>query len=181
MSFGQDGAASIAGIQERYERELGNDLGNLLSRTTAMVSRYRNGTLRALPTPDGAVAAALEPLGVDVAARLDAFDVTGALERIWDVVRSLNREVETTAPWQLAKDESRADDLDRVLYDLVDGLRAVAVALSAYVPETAAAILSALQQPAALDWSLVAYGLTAETHGIEAAPPLFPRLELPAA
>ena len=150
VSFGQDGAASIAGIQERYERELGNDLGNLLSRTTAMVSRYRNGTLRALPTPDGAVAAALEPLGVDVAARLDAFDVTGALERIWDVVRSLNREVETTAPWQLAKDESRADDLDRVLYDLVDGLRAVAVALSAYVPETAAAILSALQQPAAL-------------------------------
>ena len=62
VSFGQDGAASIAGIQERYERELGNDLGNLLSRTTAMVARYRNGTLRALPSPDGAVAAALEPL-----------------------------------------------------------------------------------------------------------------------
>jgi methionyl-tRNA synthetase len=181
VSFGQDGAASISGIQERYERELGNDLGNLLSRTTAMVARYRNGTLRALPAPDGAVAAALEPLGADLAARLDAFDITGALERIWDVVRSLNREVETTAPWQLAKDEARADDLDRVLYDLVDGLRAVAVALSAYIPDTAAAILSALQQPAALDWSLVAYGLTAETHGIEAAPPLFPRLELPAA
>ena len=47
VSFGQDGAASIAGIHERYERELGNDLGNLLSRTTAMVARYRNGTLRA--------------------------------------------------------------------------------------------------------------------------------------
>jgi len=95
-------------------------------------------------------------------------------------VRALNREVETTAPWQLAKDDVRADDLDRVLYDLVDGLRAVAVALSAYIPETAAAILSALQQPADVDWSLVAYGLTAETQGIEAAPPLFPRLELPA-
>jgi methionyl-tRNA synthetase len=181
VSFGQDGAASISGIHERYERELGNDLGNLLSRTTAMVSRYRNGTLRVLPTPDGVVAAVLEPLGTDIAARLDAFDVTGALERIWDVVRTLNREVETTAPWQLAKDEARADDLDRVLYDLVDGLRAVAVALSAYIPDTAAAILSALQQPAALDWSLVAYGVTAETHGIEAASPLFPRLELPAA
>ena len=63
VSFGQDGAASIVGIHERYERELGNDLGNLLSRTTAMVSRYRNGTLRALPSPDGVVAAALEPLG----------------------------------------------------------------------------------------------------------------------
>src|SRR4051794_5375195 len=172
VSFGQDGAASIAGIQERYERELGNDLGNLLSRTTAMVSRYRNGTLRALPSPDGVTAGALEPLGADVAARLDAFDITGALERIWDVVRTLNREVETTAPWQLAKDEARADDLDRVLYDLVDGLRAVAVALSPYIPDTAASILAALQQPTALDWSLVAYGLTADTHDIEAAPPL---------
>ena len=94
VSFGQDGAASIVGIHERYERELGNDLGNLLSRTTAMVARYRDGKLRAVPSPDGAVAAALEPLGGDVADRLDAFDVTGALERIWEVVRALNREVE---------------------------------------------------------------------------------------
>ena len=107
--------------------------------------------------------------------------MTGALERIWEVVRALNREVETTAPWQLAKDEARATELDRVLYDLVDGLRAVAIALSAYVPDTAAAILAALQQPAAVDWALVAYGLTAETDGIEAAPPLFPRLEAPVA
>ena len=50
----------------------------------------------------------------DVAARLDTFDVTGALERIWEVVRALNREVETTAPWQLAKDEARADDYDAI-------------------------------------------------------------------
>jgi methionyl-tRNA synthetase len=181
VSFGQDGAASLVGIHERYERELGNDLGNLLSRTTAMVARYRDGTLRAVPSPDGSVAAAIGPLADDVAARLDGFDITGALERIWEVVRALNREVETTAPWLLAKDEARAEDLDRVLYDLVDGLRAIAVALSAYVPETAAALLAALGQPAAVDWSLVAYGLTGETTGIEAAPPLFPRLDEPSA
>ncbi len=180
VSFGQDGAASIAGIHERYERELGNDLGNLLSRTTAMVARYRGGTLRAVPSPDGAVAAALAPLADDVAERLDGFDITGALERIWEVVRALNREVETTAPWQLAKDESRGDDLDRVLYDLVDGLRAVAVALAAYIPETAAAVLVALRQPDGVEWSNVAYGLTADTDGIEAAAPLFPRLDAPA-
>ena len=181
VSFGQDGAASLVGIHERYERELGNDLGNLLSRTTAMVARYRGGTLRAAPSPEGAVAAALGPLADDIAARLDAFDITGALERIWEVVRALNREVETTAPWQLAKDEARAEELDRVLYDLVDGLRAVAIALSAYIPETATAILAALRQPEAVDWSLVAYGLTGETSGIEAAPPLFPRLDEPSA
>ena len=181
VSFGQDGAASLVGIHERYERELGNDLGNLLSRTTAMVARYRGGMLRAAPSPDGAVASAIGPLADDVAARLDGFDITGALERIWEVVRALNREVETTAPWQLAKDEARAEELDRVLYDLVDGLRAVAVALSAYIPQTASAILAALHQPESVDWSLVAYGITGESTGIEAAPPLFPRLEEPSA
>ncbi len=181
ISFGQDGAASLVGIHERYERELGNDLGNLLSRTTAMVARYRDGKLAHAPSPEGDVAAVLAPLAADVTERLDRFDVTGALERIWDVVRALNKEVETTAPWQLAKDESRAAELDRVLYDLVDGLRAVAVALSAYVPDTAAAILAALCQPAGVEWERVAYGLTGETEGIEAAPPLFPRLESPAA
>jgi methionyl-tRNA synthetase len=179
ISFGQDGAASLAGIHERYERELGNDLGNLLSRTTAMVARYREGRVRAAPSPNGVIAGAIAPLGADVAERLDAFDVTGALERIWEVVRVLNREVETTAPWQLAKDQERADELDRVLYDLVDGLRSIAVALSAYVPDTASSVLAALRQPESVDWSLVAYGLTAETEGIEAAPPLFPRLDAP--
>jgi methionyl-tRNA synthetase len=179
ISFGQDGAASIAGIHERYERELGNDLGNLLSRTTAMVARYRGGSLRHAPSPDGVVASALSTLGDDVASQLDAFDVTGSLERIWEVVRILNREVETKAPWQLAKDEARADELDRVLYDLVDGLRAVAVALAPYVPDTSAAILAALVQPAEQPWAAVAYGLTGDTAGIEAAAPLFPRIDAP--
>ena len=62
VSFGQDGAASIAGIHERYERELGNDLGNLLSRTTAMVARYRGGTLRAVPRRTGASQRRSRPL-----------------------------------------------------------------------------------------------------------------------
>ena len=59
------------------------------------------------------------------------------------------------------------------------GLRAVAVALSAYIPETAASILAALGQPEAVDWSLVGYGLTGDTDGIGAAAPLFPRLDSP--
>jgi methionyl-tRNA synthetase len=179
VSFGQDGAASVEGVRERYERELGNDLGNLLSRTTAMVARYRGGTVKAAPSPDSEVAAILAPLGADVAERLDAFDLTGALERIWEVVRGLNRHVETSAPWQLAKDEARGEELDRVLYDLVDGLRAVAVALAAYLPETAERILGALGQPVTLDWDEVAYGRAESVSGLEAAPPLFPRVDEP--
>jgi methionyl-tRNA synthetase len=179
VSFGQDGTASVEGVRERYERELGNDLGNLLSRTTAMVARYREGTLTAVPAADSEVAGILAPLGPDVAERLDAFDLTGALERIWEVVRALNRHVETTAPWQLAKDEARAAELDRVLYDLVDGLRAVAVALASYLPETAERILVALGQPVALDWARVAYGRSSAATGLEPAPPLFPRVDEP--
>jgi methionyl-tRNA synthetase len=180
VSFGQDGTASVAGLHDRYERELGNDLGNLLSRTTAMIARYRGGVLPAVPSDISPVKAVLEPLGDDVARRLDAYDLTGALERIWEVVRALNKHVEASAPWLLAKDESRAAELDAVLYDLVDGLRVVATALASYLPETAPAILAALRQPADVSWDRVAYGLTSSLEGIEAAPPLFPRLEAPA-
>jgi methionyl-tRNA synthetase len=179
VSFGQDGAASTDSVRERYERELGNDLGNLLSRTTAMVARYRGGSLAFAPSADSEIAAILAPLGEDVAARLDAFDLTGALERIWEVVRALNRHVEATAPWQLAKDEARADELDRVLYDLVDGLRAVAVALFAYLPETSTRILGALGQDTTQAWAEVAYGRARATEGLEAAAPLFPRVDEP--
>jgi methionyl-tRNA synthetase len=179
VSFGQDGVASIEAVRDRYERELGNDLGNLLSRTTAMVARYRGGTLPIASSDSSEVAAILAPLGPDVGARLDAFDLTGALERIWEVVRALNRHVESSAPWHLAKEDARAEELDRVLYDLVDGLRAVAVALAAYLPETSARILAALHQPATLDWSEVAYGRACATEGMEAAAPLFPRVDEP--
>jgi methionyl-tRNA synthetase len=96
------------------------------------------------------------------------------------VVRALNRHVEVTAPWQLAKDPDRAAELDAVLYDLADGLRAVAVALASYLPATSERILEALGQPVALDWSEVAYGRVHAVDGIEPAAPLFPRVDEPA-
>jgi methionyl-tRNA synthetase len=113
--------------------------------------------------------------------RFDVYDLTGALEDVWEVVRLLNRHVEATAPWQLAKDESKADELAAVLYDLADGVRAVAVALSPYLPDTAPRILGTLRQPVDLALEQVAYGKTGETDGIEAAQPLFPRVDLPTA
>jgi methionyl-tRNA synthetase len=144
-----------------------------------MIARYRGGALAATPSDDSPVAALLETLAADVAGALDAFDLTGALERIWEVVRALNRHVEATAPWQLAKDDERADELDRVLYDLVDGLRAVAVALAAYLPSTSARILEALGQPPRVSWDEVSYGSTRAAEGLEPAPPLFPRVDEP--
>ena len=93
-SFGQDGTASIDSLHERYERELGNDLGNLLSRTTAMIAQYRDGAVA--QRDDNALADRLNALHTGVPSRFDAWEVTGALDAIWDVVRELNRHVERT-------------------------------------------------------------------------------------
>jgi methionyl-tRNA synthetase len=175
--FGQDGSASIEALHERYERELGNELGNLLSRTTAMISRYRDGRVPARPE-ESVLAPVIDRLGPEVASRLDRFDLTGALDEIWRTVRELNRYVEEKAPWKLAKDPERARELDATLYDLVDGLRVIAVALAAYLPDTSPRILAALGQPADLGWERVAYGLASDA-SIEPAAPLFPRLDLP--
>jgi methionyl-tRNA synthetase len=178
VSFGHDGNASIDGIRKRYENELGNDLGNLLSRTTAMVAQYRDGGLRrgeADPPLD------LRALGDDVAARFDRFDVTGAIDAAWEGVRSLNQYVNAQAPWQLAKDSGNDVLLDGVLYNLVDGLTALAVALAPFLPETVPRILAALNQAEDLSWDRVRNGVAEEVDGIAAAQPLFPRIELPQA
>lgn len=182
VSFGQDGSASIEDLHDRYERELANDLGNLLSRTTAMIARYLGGELPSRPRADSPVRALIADLGRDVASRLDEFEITGALERVWEVVRGLNRHVEATAPWRLAEDEARRGDLEAVLYDLADGLRVVTVALAAYLPDTSPRILEALGgDPAGIGWSEVDYGLTPARSGIAPAVPLFPRIDTPTA
>jgi methionyl-tRNA synthetase len=178
VSFGQDGSASIEGLHERYERDLGNDLGNLLSRTTAMIARYRDG---AVGRASGEAPVALDELRVEVAERIDRFDITGALDVVWTAVRALNRYVESSAPWQLAKDEARAAELDAVLANLAEGLTGVAIALSSYLPETAPRILEALRQSDDLSWDRIRPGVLEPVEGIEASPPLFPRVDAPTA
>ena len=176
VSFGQDGSASLADIAARYERELGNDLGNLLSRTTAMIAQFCGGAL--VPRdPTTALEATVAALNADVPSDLDRFDITGAIDRIWSFVRDLNRYVTDQKPWEIAKDEARRAELEQVLSDLADGLRVCAVALSAYLPETAPKILEALGQPIELGWDKVKAGMLAPADGIVAAPPLFPRIE----
>jgi methionyl-tRNA synthetase len=175
VSFGQDGSASIDGLRERYERELGNDLGNLVSRTTAMIARYRDGTLTRPEQLSGRFDAGA--LAREVRELFDVYDITRALEVIWQYVRDLNRYVEEQKPWELAKDDDRRRDLDRVLYELADGLVAVAVALAPYLPETAPLVLAALRQSGDLAFDRIAPAAAAPAEGIEPAPPLFPRIE----
>jgi methionyl-tRNA synthetase len=173
VSFGQDGGVSTVTFGERYETELANEFGNLASRTLSMIDRYRDATV-----PDVDVDPALEPdfQGVvnEVTDLLDAAEITQALERIWQRVRRLNRYVEERAPWQLAKDESKAGELDQTLCSLAEGLRVVTVLLVPYIPETAERLLAALGTP---DTSLetARYGSGLRGARIEKVPPLFPK------
>lgn len=180
VPFGQDGNVTLDSFRERYDGELANDLGNLVSRTTAMIARYRDGELKPPSDAHGELAEAARALHDEIPAALDRWEVTGALETIWEYVRRLNRHVEQTKPWELAKDETRAADLDQALYELADGLRIAATVLAAYLPETSARILVALGQPLDLAWENVAFGRTVAASGIEAAQPLFPRIDTPA-
>jgi methionyl-tRNA synthetase len=176
VTFGQDADVTIDGFHERYERELANDLGNLLSRTTALIARS-GGTITGTGSAGGELAAAAATLGDDVSELFDRYEITAALDRIWDQIRRLNRYVEQTKPWELARDADRADELAGVLYDLADGLRLTAVALWAYIPATSERILAALGQPVDPTWEYVAPGRTVEASGITATEPLFPRVD----
>jgi methionyl-tRNA synthetase len=143
VPFGQDGSVSTTSFELRYESELANELGNLASRTIAMISQFRGGAV-----PGGQVDPVLAEdfagLPERVAGHIDRAELTLALDEIWQRVRRLNRYVEEQAPWRLAKDEARAADLDRVLLSLAEGLRAVTVLLWPYLPSSSERLLAGL-------------------------------------
>jgi methionyl-tRNA synthetase len=146
VSFGQDGGVSTVTFGERYETELANEFGNLANRTLNMLSRYRDSTVPAVEV-EAALGTDFEGLVEEVSALLDQAEITQALDRIWRRVRRLNRYVEENAPWQLAKDESKAAELSTVLRSLAEGLRALTVLLVPYIPESAGKLLDALGAP----------------------------------
>ncbi len=146
VTFGQDGAVSVDGFVTRYESELANEFGNLASRSIAMVRRYLGGELPAVAA-DAAIVAELDPIVDQVAAQIDAGAPTAALETIWQGVRRLNRYVEESAPWTLAKDEARREELEQVLVTLVAGVRSIAVLLHPFVPVAVDKLLAALGTP----------------------------------
>ena len=146
VPFGQDGSVSTTSFELRYESELANELGNLASRTIGMLDRYRDGIVPVAEL-DEALAIEFAPLPALVAAHIDDAQLTLALDEIWQRVKRMNRYVEERAPWQLAKEESQAAELDRVLATLVEGLRAVNVLLWPYLPASAERLLGALGTP----------------------------------
>jgi methionyl-tRNA synthetase len=167
---------SAAGFEERYEAELANEWGNLASRTLAMIERYRDGVVPGAEIDPVLVGGedGFEGIVPRVEELLDRAELTQALGEIWDRVRRLNRYVEESRPWDLAKDESSEADLDRVLYSLAEGIRVLALLLRPYMPATSDRLLDALGEPAR---ELAEAGSRGGGQRIERIAPLFPKLE----
>ncbi|HEY2437073.1 MAG TPA: class I tRNA ligase family protein, partial [Solirubrobacteraceae bacterium] len=143
VPFGSDGAVGMESVRSRYDSELANEYGNLASRTSAMVQRYRDGHVPAGET-DPRLGAEFEGLPERVAELMDRAEPTQALELIWQRVRRLNRYVEERAPWQLARDPASADALDQTLRSLFEGIRVVSLLLHPYMPATTNQLLLAM-------------------------------------
>jgi methionyl-tRNA synthetase len=173
VPFGGDGAVGMEAVRTRYETELANEYGNLASRTIAMVQRYRQGTVPAVPT-DPSLFSDFRQLPEEVGALLDCAEATQALELIWLRVRRLNRYVEERAPWQLARDPDAAEELDRTLASLAEGVRSVSVLLHPYMPSSTVRLLEAIGH-GDVDYSSASFSQRGRSVSVTALEPLFPK------
>ncbi len=153
VPFGSDGMYTNRAFLTRINTDLCNSLGNLLSRTTAMVNQYFGGVL---PAPDvkeavdDELTSMIDGLFDRVRDNMDKLLVPEALHEIWTVIGRANKYIDETTPWILAKDPAKQGRLATVLYNLSEALRVSAVLLSAFLIETPAKILSCfgLEAPA---------------------------------
>jgi methionyl-tRNA synthetase len=177
--FGSDFSYSEQKIAQRHNSDLGNDLGNLLRRTLAMLEKYRGGVVPPRPARSE-LGERFAGLPLRVRSLALSLDFRGSLEAVWELVTELNRTIDERKPWTLAK-EARSDELDALLYDLCEGLRWLAALLHPVMPERTEEMWRQLGSPGAIgdDWAnaLVWGGLGS---GRRTAPgeALFPRIEV---
>lgn len=147
VPFNGDGDFSWARVEQRYNADLANDLGNLVNRTLSMIGRYRQGTVPKAGRSDAAdddLRATAERAVASYQERMNELDYSAALERSWAFITRANRYVEESKPWALAKDAAQAARLDGVLYNLAESVRLISVLVSPFTPTTSDAIRAQL-------------------------------------
>ncbi len=180
--FGSDGNFSNELLISCINTDLANDLGNIVSRTTAMAQKYFGGTLPVEQQADEAMDAELiamaSALSGKVEAEMDKYAPQNAIAEIFKVLSRANKYIDENAPWVLAKDEAKKPRLAKVLYNLLDTVRICAGLLTPIMPDTAAVIMERIGA-GAYDWdSLATFGVLPAQVTVVTGAALFPRIDM---
>ena len=180
MSLGLDADFSDAAILTRYNSDLANDLGNVVSRTTTMIQRYCDGAIPAppseLPEADAELAKSADAIIARVARSFQTADLSVALKDTWELISILNKFIVGREPWTLAKDPNTRALLNATLFSAADALRVIAALVDPVMPVAAARIRTMLgvsQEP----WTTLTAGTLSPGTHLGPIEPLFPRIE----
>ena len=181
MPFDNDGQITWELVAERFNTELANVLGNLVSRTIAMIDKYFGGTVQKSLTeneqdPDAEFKATVSSVAAKVVAKADELRIADAITEIFTLFRRANKYIDETMPWALAKDESKKSRLNDVLYNLAEAIQIGASLLDSFMPETSAKIFAAFNGESRTLEACASFG-TRDSVTVTSVPPLFARID----